>query len=222
MDGMQELLAAVLEKAKNSPTEAELQRERQESTTEWVDAELLAAWSQIPTEYRDADIKKIPKINLNEIGFCLRGSTGIGKTYAATAIAKAAYRRLIVADAAKRDGDTSRTRVGDFVWMSVPAVLSRIRSTFGHNATETESDIVGRFSKCPVLVLDDLGAEKQTDFSAATLYTIISERRNWRRFTAITTNQTLAEIATWEPRLASRLAEMETVDLPQIDRRLRK
>jgi DNA replication protein DnaC len=72
------------------------------------------------------------------------------------------------------------------------------------------------------LILDDLGAEKQTDFSAATLYAIIARRRNWQQLTIVTSNQTLEEINAWEPRLASRLAEFHPIRLPDIDRRIQR
>ena len=81
-------------------------------------------------------------------------------------------------------------------------------------------EVFREFTEYRTLILDDLGAEKQTDFSAATLYAILARRRNLQRLTIVTSNQTLQEINAWEPRLASRLGEFSTVRLPNIDRRI--
>lgn len=221
MDDLGDILARVEIAASNSATLAEQQSARQENLRAWIDAECKKAFDKIPTEYREADLKKLQcPVPVNEIGFCLRGKTGIGKTYAATAIAKAAYRRALSLEARQRDTDTSASRAGGLIWQTCPALLSRIRSSFRNQSGETEAEIIAQYARCAVLLLDDVGAEKQTDFSAAILYAIISERRNWRRFTIITTNQNLEEISAWEPRLASRLAEMAEISLPDIDRRL--
>lgn len=107
-------------------------------------------------------------------------------------------------------------------WTSAPYLLARIRDTFRKKSGQTERDIIDECIDSRVLLLDDLGAEKQTEFTGSTLYTILSGRRNRRRYTIITTNQALGEIDSWEPRIASRMAEMIHVKLPDRDRRLER
>jgi len=185
----------------------------------------------VPSEYQEACIGDFGEsvvpgdIDYGQYGFCLRGKTGIGKTHMAAALAREymnpEHPHTIVSEV-RICGEFSRYAYENdrFVWISVPSLLSRIRSTFGNQRSrESEHDILMEMIGSKLMILDDLGSEKSSDFSASTLYAIISERRNWRKPTIVTTNQTLKEIASWEPRIASRLAEMATIRLPNVDRR---
>lgn len=61
------------------------------------------------------------------------------------------------------------------VFQSVPELLQRIRSTFG-NSKETESEIMSALLRCDLLILDDIGAEKVTDWVQDALFRIIDGR----------------------------------------------
>jgi len=144
----------------------------------------------------------------HDTGACIRGAVGAGKTFLACALARAYVER-------------HPESKGRFVL--APDWLSEIRSTFGRRDCPTEKAIIDRDVRIDVLVLDDLGAEKQTDFSAAALYTLLSRRINAGKVTFVTTNQTLSEIARWEPRIASRLAceaDFAQIVLKNTDRRV--
>jgi DNA replication protein DnaC len=95
-----------------------------------------------------------------------------------------------------------------------------IRATF--SGTGSESDVVRKYQRMPYMVLDDLGAEKMTDWSVSSLYVVLSGRYNANRPTIVTSNLTLAQIAEWEPRIASRLGGMCVVQLDGKDKRLAK
>lgn len=179
----------------------------------------------VPEEYADADPANVPQlhgVNLADgrYGACFFGDTGIGKTYAATALA----RRIISAIPMDWMPGVGKWRFAPncLAWTSAPYLLARIRDTFRRKGGESEKDVIDECIGARVLLLDDLGAEKQTEFTGSTLYTILSGRRNRRRYTIITTNQPLDEIASWEPRIASRMAEMTHVALPNRDWRLIK
>ncbi len=180
----------------------------------------------VPCEYSKALPKDVPQLkgfkDDGSCGVCFRGNTGIGKTYAATALA-----RMIVYEWKPQYGRVTGDPSYDasyFQWHSTPYLLAQVRDAMFSRSSdkETEIQIINRLSSARVLLLDDLGAEKTTEFTGATLYTILSRRRNYKRMTIVTTNQTISDIREWEPRIASRLAEMQTINLPNRDRRLKK
>ena len=99
-------------------------------------------------------------------------------------------------------------------------LLSRIKSTFRKQASESEQDILDELRDLDLLVLDDLGAQQNTEFGLATLYEVVKERCENYKPTIVTTNLTLTEIDKLEPRLASRLGAFKIIKLAGDDRRL--
>ena len=179
----------------------------------------------VPAKYCPARLKDFPTIQDETIewhrgGFFLQGNPGIGKTYLAAALAARRLRHDHKATLATMAGNLimySDTALG---WISAPELLMNIRATFGSNAKGSESEVVRHYCAFSLLVLDDLGAEKISDWSASALYLILSKRDAELRDTIITSNASIPEIAKWEPRIASRLASMAKIKLPDVDRRL--
>lgn len=110
------------------------------------------------------------------------------------------------------------------MFMSVPGLLMRIKNSFGHDAKETEADIMSRASDHDLLVLDDLGAEKTTDWTQQTIYTLIDIRSREGKDTIITSNLTLGELAErMGDRIASRVGGMcKVISMGGNDRRLER
>jgi DNA replication protein DnaC len=73
------------------------------------------------------------------------------------------------------------------VFQSVPELLERIRSTFS-NKKETEKEIMDALRDCDLLVMDDIGAEKISDWVLETLFRIIDGRYRAKKPTLFTTN----------------------------------
>ena len=134
-------------------------------------------------------------------GILIQGKgTGIGKTHLAAAMLR-------------RYGLSGR-------WTTVPELLMKIRATFRDGAQDTEDGIADRYGSAEIVALDDLGAEKVTDWSLSVLCVIINRRLNDCRPTIVTTNLTLAEIEAFDARLASRLSSFERIKLDGKDRRV--
>lgn len=137
------------------------------------------------------------------------GGTGTGKTHLACAIVR----------------ELARTGKPDVLVKSVPDLLLEIRRTFdrrtdGDHEGETEADVTDRYSSYRFLVLDDLGAEKVSEYSTSALYLIIDRRIRDAIPTIVTTNLTLEEIERKiDARLASRLAEGKVWKFTGPDRR---
>ena len=133
----------------------------------------------------------------------LRGETGCGKTHLAVALIQHA---------------------GHGYFTTVPELLLRIRSTFNEGLLrETEADVIDDICRHDLLVLDDLGAEKTTEYAITTLYIIIDRRIRDAKRTIITTNLSLKEIEEkLDARIASRLSGMQNIKINMPDYRKKR
>ena len=129
-------------------------------------------------------------------GLMFYGKAGSGKTHLAVAIA----RHIIEA----KQIQVRFTRVVD--------LLSEIRKTFDENEnyrTENESDLIKKYIAVPLLVIDDLGSEKTSDWVRQFLYQIIDERWIEQKPIIVTSNLKPKELeARFEERIASRVAAL--------------
>ncbi|MEU9103445.1 ATP-binding protein [Streptomyces xanthophaeus] len=132
----------------------------------------------------------------------IAGPTGIGKTHQAYG----AVRSLLAAGVRLR-------------WQAVTSadLYAQLRPRPNHDP-EREIQELGR---CPLLILDDLGAAKQSEWTEELTYRLINRRYTEMLPTLITTNLPIAELRNAVgDRVASRLAEMTTrVILTGPDRR---
>jgi DNA replication protein DnaC len=120
----------------------------------------------------------------------LAGSYGVGKTHLAYAIAGALLRRAVPVYAA-----------------SVPEMLTMIRGGFSDRQGYTAEQRLAALRTIEVLVLDDWGTEKGSDWVSETMFTVLNSRYNERLATVITTNLSPTELAQRDARLASRLLD---------------
>jgi DNA replication protein DnaC len=149
----------------------------------------------------DKMISYLKEVSKTDKSIVLRGQTGCGKTHLAISIAK--EQRF-------------------FIFISVPDLLLKIRSSFngGH---ESEDEIISEYSSVETLVLDDMGAEKTSDFAITTLYIILDRRIRECLKTIITTNLLQSEIeATFGARIASRMSAMENIKINMPDYRKKR
>ncbi|HVT48665.1 MAG TPA: ATP-binding protein [Vicinamibacterales bacterium] len=105
-------------------------------------------------------------------GLCLIGPPGIGKTHIAVAVL-----RSVVAHKGARG-----------LFYDVRDLLRDIRSTYNPVVRAAEMDILRPVMEADVLVLDDLGAEKPSEWVEETMNLIVNTRYNERRPTIFTTN----------------------------------
>jgi DNA replication protein DnaC len=104
-------------------------------------------------------------------GLWFHGTVGTGKTTLALLVARTA-----------RDAGCS------VAIYSVPLLFAELRSTFGEESEDTHLALFRRLAEVELLVLDDLGAERQTEWVLEQLYSLVNERWQDQRSIVVTSN----------------------------------
>lgn len=135
------------------------------------------------------------------------GGTGLGKTHLSLSIAKKVIEQNY-----------------SVVYGSVPDLFRKIeRAHFDRNSEASESEVINTLKDCDLLMLDDLGAEFDSQFNISCLYEILNSRLNFGRPTIVNTNLTGAELTKrYSERIASRLYSMKRLPFYGDDIRLKK
>ena len=132
-------------------------------------------------------------------GLWLMGDTGTGKTTLAMLVSKAALQ------------DSRSVAI-----YSLPKLLARIRRTYDSEpGGDSYLSFFERLTSVDLLHIDDLGAEKRSDWVLEQLYALVNERYEAQRSMLVTTNldqQQLEEQI--GPRTVSRLVEICGDPLP--------
>ena len=120
----------------------------------------------------------------------LFGPMGVGKTH------------LAVAAAAEREN-----RGDEVFFATVPDLLDYLRATFSPNSPIAHYDVLERIKTCDLLVLDNMGAERNTPFAEDKLLQIAGYRYDERLPTIITSNKEPDDVAASRPEIASRMQD---------------
>ncbi len=123
----------------------------------------------------------------------LRGGYGCGKTHLAAAIANV------------------RLEMGQPVlFVNTPDLLDHLRAAYSPNASTNYDTRFTQIRNTPLLILDDLGTQSNTEWAQEKLYQIFNYRYNARLPTVITTNE---EMEALEIRIRSRMADPDLVQM---------
>jgi DNA replication protein DnaC len=108
-------------------------------------------------------------------GLFIVGDCGVGKSHIAFATANALIE--------------NGNRV---ICTSVIDLLADLRCNF--QASTTEISTLNKYNLCSLLILDDLGKEKPTEWALQTIYSIIDNRYNALKPVIVTTNYTASDL----------------------------
>ena len=133
------------------------------------------------------------KVRAENLGLLLWGDVGTGKSFAAACIANALLEQ------------------------ATPVLMtnfSKILNQMGTMYTEERYQYIASFNHYPLLIVDDLGIERSTEYAKEQVYAVIDERYKANLPLIITTNLTIGEIRNPEnvadARIYSRVLEMCT------------
>ena len=101
-------------------------------------------------------------------GLLFYGNVGAGKTFAAGCIANA------------------------LIDKGVPVMVTSLPRII--NSGWERSEIIGQLKRYPLLILDDFGVERKSEFALETVYNVIDERYKAQKPLIVTTNVPLSEM----------------------------
>ena len=127
-----------------------------------------------------------------------KGIYGCGKTHLALAIAERCISLLGL----------------QVVFMTAADLLDRLRNTFSNKDEQTLKEVLNKLENVKVLVIDDYGAESDTEWAREKLFQLLNFRHARTLPTVITTNLPLDEMP---PRIRSRVMESSVVKYVRIE-----
>jgi DNA replication protein DnaC len=150
--------------------------------------------SGVPLRYQHASLDKVlPEVRetkagktvlewsereLSEQGFFLLGTPGTGKTY--------------LAIAALNDRISKGLLGAKF--LNVPLFLDEIRSSYKFEDPEAQQDFQYCCKRAPLVVLDDFGKERATDWATERLYVLVESRYSAMLPTIVTSNRSINDL----------------------------
>ncbi len=154
------------------------------------------------------DLREIPyKIkDIPDLGsYYIHGPIGCGKTLLAAWIALEERRRIYL-------NPEEEQSVKEIIFITVPDFLNDIIATYDDNSRSAQ-EYLDRLTKAHLLVLDDLGAERSTDWALSMLYLLINRRYEEMNHTIFTSNLFLDELAEkmGDERIPGRIERMCTI-----------
>lgn len=142
---------------------------------ERLKSRLLAYCSKISPASRASFQPKEPA-SIDAPSFGMYGPPGTGKTFAAVCVAKEAGWL----------GHKS-------MYTTVSSLAREVRSTFRKGSESSEESILAKYSKTPLLIMDEIGAGTGSDHERAMFTDVISERYNAKRPTILISNLNLKD-----------------------------
>jgi len=148
-----------------------LQKTFQSFITETTEQKKIKNIAQSYARMFDKSLPKRGEPLPSRNGFIICGTKGTGKSHIASAIANDLINRGI-----------------GVICMTERNLYDSIRKTYSQDDGGNESYVRGRYERVPLLIIDDLGKEKPTEWTLATFYAIIDGRYDRAMPTIITTN----------------------------------
>jgi len=131
--------------------------------------------------------------NNNGEGLMFLGQVGTGKTHLAAAIINYIITKHVI----------------PVKFLNITALLEEVRKTYDKDNDKAENAVIRELSEVELLVIDDLGKEKRTEWSNSVIYRIVNNRYESYKPLIVTTNYKIEELgANVGDATASRIIEM--------------
>jgi len=136
----------------------------------------------------------------------ITGPVGCGKTHLAVALMR----------------NLATKQIEKFLFKSATDILLNLKSAFSNNEV-SEEEVYKKFKGKDILIIDDIGTEKLTDYVIQSWYSIVDYRYSHCLPTVYTSNLDIKDVAIrFGDRVASRLASEKILSVCGDDRRVIK
>jgi DNA replication protein DnaC len=127
-----------------------------------------------------------------DTGLRMQGPVGCGKSHLAVAILREVIKKAYSG-----------------LYYNSPDLMRDLRATIDRNSETTEDSLLEEVTSTDLLVFDDIGAEKMTEYVLDRFYLIVNERYEMCKPIIVTTNLSLEDMeARLGKRITSRIIEM--------------
>lgn len=143
--------------------------------------------SQAPTEYAECTLESYPGDETavptlrewldSDRWLVLSGGYGVGKTGLAVALLRIFAERGV-----------------SVLFVNAPAMLRRVRATYGKHDGEDERAVIDSLAEVEILAIDDIGKERLTEWGQELLYDVTNRRYSEGLRTIVTTNLAMHEL----------------------------
>lgn len=126
----------------------------------------------------------------------LSGGCGVGKTHLAVGALKESARQRVAFKINKSRSSWFKNGsrlAGSFIFKSSSAIIHEIKASYNANDL-SEYETLTRYMNCQLLVLDDLGTERASEWQQEKLHLLLNHRYNEMLPTIITTNLGINEL----------------------------
>lgn len=110
-------------------------------------------------------------------GLILSGKPGTGKTHLACSVA-----------------NQFLTNGGNVLFITVTAMIRKIRETYRNDSRKTEQEAINQFRDIDLLIIDEIGVQKGSDSEEHLLFEVINERYNYFKPTILISNLNAEQI----------------------------
>lgn len=181
------------EKAKREREASERQQEKMRWLSKIGDAGIPERFKQrtLETYVVDTNNSKQQKIfnfckdyaaNFQQIrktgqSFMMLGTVGTGKTHLSIGVALEVM----------KNGNSA-------VFSSASKIFRAIKDTYHKGSHQKESEVMAIYTQCDLLIIDEVGVQRGSDFEKETFFDVINERYENMRPTIILSNLTIEEI----------------------------
>ena len=140
-------------------------------------------------------VDKWQEVREKGLGFYIYGDTGLGKTALTVCVGKALLKKLV-----------------PVLFTSFIEITKQIQDTYNEDSNVSEMKLLRDFISVPLLIIDDVGAERLNKFQQEIIYYIIDSRYKNMMPTIFSSNYSLDELIEigLETRTVDRINEMST------------